>query len=119
MLIPQSGHEKLELKVSICPSIVSTYRRPFVRPRTVSIESVRRFSIPGFTIRRSTTISTLCFWFLSSSIVSERSYIFPSTRTRTKPLRFADSKTFSWRPLRPRTTGASSWIFCRSGSAMI
>ena len=48
----------------------------------VSAESVRRWMMSGRTIRRSTTISMLCFWFLLSLISSVRSYMLPSTRTR-------------------------------------
>ncbi len=83
MLIPQSGHAKEDDSVITFPSIVSTMTRPSESPRTVSMDSERRFSIPGFTTRRSTTISILCFWFLSSVISSESSYIFPSAITRT------------------------------------
>ena len=89
ILIWQSGQEKLWLKFMIFPSIVSTIRSPSARSRTVSMESDSRFSIPGLTTRRSTTISILCLMFLSSLISSESSYIFPSIRTRTYPLRFA------------------------------
>ena len=73
ILIPQSGQEKLWLKFRSFPSMVSTTRRPSASSSTVSIESERRFSIPGFTIRRSTTISMLCLIFLSRLISSESS----------------------------------------------
>ena len=70
ILIPQSGQEKLWLKLSMLPSaasppFTSTSARPLARCRTFSIESVSRCSIPGFTIRRSTTISILCLIFFS------------------------------------------------------
>lgn len=51
------------------PSIVSTIRRPSARSSTVSMESESLFSIPGFTIRRSTTISILCLIFLSDGLL--------------------------------------------------
>ena len=75
--------------------------------------------MPGFTTRRSTTISMLCLMFLSSRISSDSSYMLPSTITRTYPLFFACSKIFSCLPFLPRTTGASSWILLLSGSSMI
>ena len=56
---------------------------PSERFRTVSMESDNRFSIPGFTTRRSTIISILCLMFLSSLISSDSSYRFPSICTRT------------------------------------
>ena len=94
-LIPQSGQEKLWLKLWIFPSIVSTIRSPSARSSTVSMESESLFSIPGFTIRRSTTISILCLIFLSRLISSESSYRFPSICTRTYPLLFACSRSFA------------------------
>ena len=45
----------------------------FTRLTTLSRESVSRFSMPGFTMRRSTRISILCFLFFSSLISSESS----------------------------------------------
>ena len=119
ILIPQSGQEKLWLKFIGSPSIISTIINPSARCSTFSIESVRRFSIPGFTTSRSTMISILCLMFLSNAISSDNSYRLPSTRTRTYPLFFALSRSFSWRPFLPRTTGARSWIFVRSGSSII
>ena len=119
MLIPQSGQAKFWLKFSISPSVTSTIIRPLPRLMAVSIESVRRFSMPERTIRRSTTISMLCLIFLSRWISSESSYWFPSIRTRTNPLFLAWSNTFTCSPFRPRTTGARSWIFDLPGSSMI
>ena len=43
------------------------------RFKVVSIESVNRFSIPGLTTKRSTTISMLCFLFFSIGMSSDRS----------------------------------------------
>ena len=83
MLIPQSGQAKLWLKFIASPPMISTVSRPSARLSTLSTESVRRFSIPGFTTRRSTIISMLCLIFLSRVISSDNSYRFPSMRTRT------------------------------------
>ena len=83
MLIPQSGQEKLWLKLIGSPPVTSTIIRPSDSFITVSMESVRRFSIPGFTTRRSTTISILCLIFFSSVISSDSSWRFPSIITRT------------------------------------
>ena len=69
-----SGHEKLsENRNGSCP-ITSTIRSPLASFSTFSIESVRRFSIPSFTTRRSTTISILCLMFLSNLNSSSSSY---------------------------------------------
>ena len=83
ILTSQSGQEKLWLKLWIFPSMVSTIKSPSASSSTVSMESDSLFSIPGFTIRRSTTISILCLIFLSRLISSDNSYIFPSICTRT------------------------------------
>ena len=83
MLIPQSGQAKLWLNVSSPLPITSTTSSPSVSFNTLSMESAMRFSIPAFTTRRSITISIWCLIFFSSLISSLRSYIFPSTRTRT------------------------------------
>ncbi len=119
MLMLQSGHEKLCENVSIFPSVTSTYTSPSVRPITVSRESVSLFSIPSRTTSLSTTISMLCLMFLSSLISSDSSYILPSTRTLTYPLFTARSNILACSPLRPLTTGAKSWIFVPSGSAIM
>ena len=63
ILIPQSGQEKLSENWIGSPSITSTVISPLDNSSTFSIESDKRFSIPGLTIRRSTTISILCFLF--------------------------------------------------------
>ena len=118
-LIPQSGHEKLWLKFIFSPSKTSMTNSPSASSSAFSTESVRRFSIPSFTTSRSTTISILCLIFLSRLISSDSSYRFPSTITRTYPLFFALSNSFACVPFLPRTTGASTCIFVRSGSSMI
>ena len=82
-LMPQSGQANPSDIIKFSPSITSISTRPDVRCRTFSMESVRRFSIPSFTTRRSTTISMLCLIFFSRTISSDRSYKLPSTITRT------------------------------------
>ena len=44
--------------------------------------------------------------------------MLPSTRTRVYPARRAASSSLAWVPLRPRTTGASTWKRVRSGRRM-
>lgn len=66
MLMPQSGHAKFWEKVICSPSTISTMALPSVSSNTFSSESVSLFSMPGFTTRRSTTISILCFIFSPS-----------------------------------------------------
>ena len=51
--------------------------------KTVSKLSVRRERIPSLTTSRSTTISMVCFLFLSSVMVSDKSYRLSSIFTRT------------------------------------
>ena len=119
MLIPQSGQEKLILKFIGSPSITSTVISPSASLSVVSMESVSLFCIPSLTESLSTTISILCFLFLSSLISSDSSYILPSTITRTYPLFFACSKSLVCSPLRPLTTGARSCILVLSGSPII
>ena len=86
--MPQSGHAKFWEKVICSPSTISTMALPSVSSNTFSSESVSLFSMPGFTTKRSTTISILCFIFFSIGISSESSYMLPSTITRTYPLFF-------------------------------
>ena len=123
MLIPQSGQEKLseKFKISFSPSvfITSIFIRPSAIRRVVSTESVSLRSISGRTTRRSTTISILCFLFLSSLISSDNSYILPSMIARTKPLFAAFSNSFTCSPFLPLITGASTMNFVRSGNCMI
>ena len=66
--------EKIEgLSPAISIDQKSTIINPSASCSTFSMESVSRFSIPGFTIRRSTTISMLCFLFFSNLISSDSS----------------------------------------------
>ena len=82
-LIPQSGHEKLWLKFIGSLPITSTVISPSASFNVVSIESVSLFCIPSLIESRSTTISILCFLFLSSLISSVSSYMLPSIITLT------------------------------------
>ena len=56
----------------------------------------------------SPAISIVCFFFLSSRIVSESSRAWPSTRTRTKPSFWMSLKICWYSPLRPSIDGAKS-----------
>ena len=99
---------------SSSPFKKSTSKRPLLKESTCSMESVRRFSIPFRTTRRSTKTSMVCRLFFSKSISSSSSYILPSILTRTKPERRTLSKSFSCFPFFPLTTGAKSCIFVPS-----
>ncbi len=92
------------------PPITSTITKPSVEFIAVSKLSAKRDSMPSLMTSLSTTISMLCFLFLSSFISSERSYIEPSQRTRTYPERLAFSNSFRCSPFLPRTIGASICI---------
>ncbi len=83
----------------------------------VSSESASRRPSVSETTSRSTTTSMVCFLFLSSSIVSSSSRSLPFTRTRTKPSFRIWTKICRYSPLRPRTTGARTWILVPLGSA--
>ena len=108
MLILQSGHAKLSEKFIISPPITSTIKSPSESAMTFSMESVSLRSTPSFTAILSTMISILCLIFFSSLISSDKSYRFPSMRTRTYPLFFARSSTLACSPFLPRTTGANN-----------
>ena len=68
---------------------------------------------------RSTTISMVCFFVLARAGASASSQSSPSMRARTKPFFCMSSRSLVCSPLRPRTTGASSMIFVRSGRAVM
>ena len=104
ILIPQSLQAKFWLKLSGFPPITSTCKRPSESLKTVSILSVSLLSIPFFITNLSTTISILCFIFLSRFISSSSEYSLPSILTLEYPDFLADSKTFSCLPFFPLTT---------------
>ncbi len=82
----------------------------------VSTESASLDRMDSCITRRSTTTSTVCFLFFSSFMLSDRSYIMPSTRTRTKPLLRAASISFACSPFLALTTGDRTIILVFSGS---
>ena len=90
---------------------------PFIQARmaisppkrsAVSKDSAIRLPKSSRTLKRSTTTSMVCFFFLSSSGGVSISTISPSTRARTKPWLCSCSNRLLYSPLRSRTTGASS-----------
>ena len=119
ILIPQFAQAKLWENFIFSESMTSTSIMPFASLRAVSAESVSLFSRPSLITSLSTTISMLCFLFLSSFISSFNSYWIPSTITLTKPDFLADSNTFWCSPFLPATTGARIWILVLSGRDMI
>ena len=99
-------------------STKSTLTTPWASPRAVSTESVSRRLTVGFTASRSTTTSMECLYFLSSVGGSVRAMTSPSTRARLKPWPASWRNRSTYSPLRPRTTGASTWKRVPSGSAI-
>ena len=75
----------------------------------VSIESVIRCLALALTASRSTTTSMVCFSCFLSFGGSVSGCTTPSTRARAKPLDCSSAKRSTYSPLRPRTTGASTW----------
>ena len=59
-----------------------------------------------------------CLYFLSRVGGSVSWTISPSTRARLKPSAASWRNTSTYSPLRPRTTGASTWKRVPSGSAI-
>ena len=81
--MPQSGQEKwVEKTISFPPMMLPTIM-PSPSFSAASTESVRRRTMPSFTMMRSTTTSMVCFLFFASSMSSDRERTSPSTRTRT------------------------------------
>ena len=90
---------------------------PPASPRAVSTESVRRRLEPAsspLATSRSTTTSMVCFFCFSRAGGSVRDTTSPSTRAREKPLVCSSAKRSTNSPLRPCTTGASTWKRVRS-----
>jgi hypothetical protein len=69
MVKPETGQANLAEKVVRSPFFLasSVKARPSARCSAVSKESARRVSMPSRTMRRSTTTSMSCFFFLSSA----------------------------------------------------
>ncbi len=96
--------------------------RPPARLSAVSTESVSRRFAPAavagpLATSRSTTTSMVCLSFFSSSGGSASDTTSPSTRARENPLVCSSAKRSTYSPLRPLTTGASTWNRVRSGSS--
>ncbi len=108
MEIPQSMQENFSLNMSTSPPMTSTKTIPSPYCKAICTESLRRPARSGRTLMRSTTISILCFLFLSKFRASLTSWSSPSTRIRIKPSLPMVSITFLCSPLRPRTTGANT-----------
>ena len=79
-------------------------------PKRSAVSKLSAIRLPksSRTLKRSTTTSIVCFFFLSNSGIGSRSTISPSTRARTKPWLCNCSNKLLYSPLRSRTTGASS-----------
>src|SRR5690554_7812001 len=87
-LDPQCGHEKRDEKnkgSASSSSISVTSAKPLLNSIQVSRDSAKRCSMPSLILKRWTSTSMLCFFFLSSSGVSSKSQIRPFTRTRINP----------------------------------
>jgi excinuclease ABC subunit B len=77
-----------------------------------------KFAEPGRRMIRSTTISMVCFLFLSRTISSVVSRISPSTLMREKPLRRISSIILTCSPFLPLNSGAKSCTLVPSGNAI-
>ncbi len=82
---------------------------PAARRSAVSTESVSRCLAVDLTASRSTTTSIVCFSCFLSLGGSVSGWTTPSTRARAKPLDCSSANRSTYSPLRPRTTGASTW----------
>ena len=95
-------------------STKSSTTTPPDRPSAVSTESVSRRRADSFTDSRSTTTSMVCFSYffragrLLDAASSSRTTT-PSTRARENPFSWSSRSSSVYSPLRPRTTGASTW----------
>ena len=96
----------------------STVSTPPARPSAVSTLSVSRRLLDGLATSRSTTTSIVCLSFFSSS-----GRLGSATRSRRRPgparspCVCSSRKRSAYSPLRPRTTGASTWKRVPSGSS--
>ena len=100
----------------------SSTTTPPDRPSAVSTESVSRRRADSLTASRSTTTSMVCFsYFFSAGVwlvpASSRRTTTPSTRARENPLTWSSRSSSVYSPLRPRTTGASTWNLVPSSSS--
>ena len=120
--MPQNVHASFweNVWMSSWPSGVVTAiaAMPSASSSACSIESAARRRMSGFATSRSTTTSIVCLYVFGNRIGSARSRTSPSIRARGYPLRASSCRSFSYSPLRPRTTGASTWNRVPSGSSI-
>ncbi len=118
---PQNVHASdcEKLMISSVPSCWTTAieEMPSASWSAASMESATRRRMSGLATSRSTTTSMVCFLFFSSFGGSASRCSSPSIRTRLNPLWATSASSFSYSPLRPRTTGASTWKRVPSGSS--
>ena len=103
-------------------STKSSTTTPPDRPSAVSTESVSLRRAVSFTASRSTITSMSCFSYFFSAgswpdSASSRRTTVPSTRAREYPLICSSLSSSPYSPLRPRTTGASTWNRVPSSSS--
>ncbi len=88
---PSLGRDKCWLKTISsfsAPSsraTISISATPSLRDSAVSIDSVKRLSIPFFITKRSTTTFIVCCSYRAKSVDSPNSWISPSISTRLNP----------------------------------
>ena len=114
-----SGHECFAEKVrSACSPFIQD-KIEISPPKRSAVSKLSAIRLPksSRTLKRSTTTSMVCFFFLSSSGIGSMSMTSPSTRARTKPWLCSCSNKLVYSPLRSRTTGASNMSAVPSSSA--
>ena len=114
----QSGQAKCWLYMCSGPSTSATSTNPSPHLAAVSMESVKRLSMPSLTTKRSTTTSMSCFLVFWRSTSSSKVLTTPSTRTREKPSLRSWSKTDLCSPFLPLIIGAITNIFAPSGKVI-
>ena len=89
-------------------------------PKRSAVSKLSAIRLPrsSRTLKRSTTTSMVCFFFLSNSGGVSISITSPSTRARTKPWLCNCSNKLLYSPLRSRTTGASNISAVPSSKAL-
>ena len=118
MLTPQYVHaSRRENSRSPLSSVLMTTMSS-ARLSAISMDSVSRRSMPGFSTRRSTTTSIAWFLRRSSLMSSSRERSWPSTRTFVKPRVRRAASSFLNSPLRPRTIGASTLMRSSLGDSI-
>ena len=117
MLTPQYVQARRRENSRSPPSSVLMTTMSSARFSATSTDSVRRRSMPGFRIRRSTTTSMVWLRRRSSFDVVVEGRVCPSMRTLVKPRARSAASSFLNSPLRPRTTGASTLMRSSLGRA--